>query len=90
MNSGKKGSRVFSIARCDAALSLEKVWLGGEVFITAGLPHGDDVGLGFGHARLGQALDEGGLSLHGAQNSDWGGRLQVGVALPPSFRRRPE
>ena len=39
-----------------------------------------------GHAGFSQAFDEGvgvegGLRLHGAQNSGWGRGLQVGVAL---------
>ena len=64
-----------------------EVWLSGEVFITAGLPLGDDFGLGFRHTRPDQALDKGvgveggGLGLHGTQNSGWGRSLQVGVAL---------
>ena len=63
-----------------------KVWLGGEVFITAGLPPGDDFGLGFRHARAGQALDEG-VSVEGdlrfreARNSGWDRGLQVGMTL---------
>ena len=63
-----------------------KIWLGGEVFITAGLPPGDDFSLGFGHARSGQTLDEGvgvkgDLRFYEAQNSGWGGGLQVGMKL---------
>ena len=71
-----------------------EVFFGDQAFIEVGLPIGEDFGLVFGHAGLSQALDEGvgvldegagvegeGLNLHEAQNSGWGGRLQVGVAL---------
>ena len=52
-----------------------KGFFGDQAFIKVGLPLGEDLGLGFGHARPGQALDkgvgvEGGLRLHGAQSSD--------------------
>ena len=58
-----------------------------QAFIKVGLPIGEDFGLVLGHAGAGQALYEGvgveggGLSLHGAQNSAWGGGLQARVAL---------
>ena len=64
-----------------------EVWLGGEVFITAGLPPGDDFGLGFRHVGAGQALDEGmrvkgDLRFHKAQNSGWGGGCKVRWRCP--------
>ena len=58
-----------------------KVFFGDQAFIEIGLSFGENFGLGFGHARPSQALDEGvgvegdGLSLHGKQNSGWGGAL---------------
>ena len=64
-----------------------EVFFSDQAFIQVGLSFGDDFSLGFGHARSGQALDEGvgveggGLSLHGTQNSGWGRSLQVDVAL---------
>ena len=63
-----------------------EVFFGDQAFVEVGLPSGEDFGLVLGHAGLGQALDEGvgiegGLRLHGAQNSARGGGLQVGVAL---------
>lgn len=60
-----------------------EVFFGNQAFIELGLPFGENFGLGLGHARPGQALDEGvsieggGLRLHGAQSSAWGGALQV-------------
>ena len=56
-----------------------EVFFGDQTFVKVGSPFGEDFGLVRGHAGAGQALDEGvgveggGLSLHGAQNSGWGG-----------------
>ena len=64
-----------------------EVFLGDQAFIEVSLPIGEDFGLVLGHAGTSQVLDKGvgieggGLSLHRAQNSGWGGGLQVGVAL---------
>ena len=75
------------VSFCSISLmSRFNVFFGNQAFIEVGLPIGDDFGLVFGHAGPGQAFDEGvgvegGLRLHGAQNSGWGGRLQVDVAL---------
>ena len=56
-----------------------KLFFGNQTFIEVGLSIGEDFGLVLAHAGFSQALDEGvgvegeGLSLHGAQNSAWGG-----------------
>ena len=51
-----------------------EVFFGDQAFVEVGLSLGEDFRLGFGHARSGQALDEGmgvegGLGLHRAQSS---------------------
>ena len=69
-----------------------KVFFGDHAFIELRLPFGEDCGLVLGHTGPGQTLDkgvgvEGGLRLHEAQNSAWGGVLQVGSgAVPVSLR----
>ena len=64
-----------------------EVFFSDQAFVKVRLPFGEDFSLVLGHTDSGQTLDEGvgvegGLRLHRAQNSGWGGRLQVGVALP--------
>ena len=65
-----------------------KVFFGDQTFIEVGLSFGKDFGLILGHADSGQAFNEGvgvegeGLSLHGAQDSGWGGGCKRAWRFP--------